>query len=402
MIGLKVLQEHLDFFVENDIKIVNYWLDNKNVINVLTSHNIDIDYFKSEFAIKILHYFIDVIKEEKEAGNCPVVSILIDYMYEHGMSSGEIFTICTNAKKSTLDLSIQTYGVTDTLIDGIYELFDINFNGVLEYYESINNIKKDEAISLSSSLKIRLDDALQEIKNKDTELHNASKINIMSEMISMIAHQWRQPLSAISLLVSGLEMQSMMEEIDKDEVRNVVQKVNTKTKELSALIENFSKLFSIDKNLIDIDINLALEKSLKLNLELLSEHSIKYSLDSSLEYKVFGSESKLMQVFYNIILNAIEAIIESKTTQPVLKIIAGDDDDTIFIKIVDNGGGISDKIESEIYDAYFSTKSKNSRGLGLYMTKIAIENQFGGELYHQNVDNGVEFIIEIPINNSDK
>jgi len=237
-------------------------------------------------------------------------------------------------------------------------------------------------------------------------MFHKSRLAQMGEMISMVAHQWRQPLSSIAALQISLLMAIELEEYDlgdpKERERFVafleekLKKIGAQTQELSAIISDFSDFYRPSKLQEDAHLNVLIVKAYKfLEDILLSENiSLHLELDSHATLKLFQNE--FLQALLNIINNAREQLNEKHIVDAQIVIRSYDKEDVCVVEISDNALGIDEEIREKIFDPYFSTKfEKNGTGLGLYMAKSIIEQHHKGKIYAQNIQNGAKFTIEI-------
>ncbi len=247
-----------------------------------------------------------------------------------------------------------------------------------------------------------------EERDTQKQLMQQSKLAQMGEMISMIAHQWRQPLSAISSVTIGLRVEAMLKEFDlthKEEfeqyqasllegLENIEELVTT----LSSTINDFRNFFRPNKEYEYIELKEPLKKALKILKPSLDSYGITIKKDEiacDKKVKVFFNE--LIQVLLNILKNSLDNFIEKGTTNPQITITCDSiADDKVALKIYDNGGGIQENILEKIFDPYFSTKDeKNGTGLGLYMSKMIVEQHHHGKLIVENTTDGVCSTIEL-------
>jgi len=252
----------------------------------------------------------------------------------------------------------------------------------------------------------------REQKQKDEQLMEQSRLAQMGEMISMIAHQWRQPLGAIGSAVIGLKLQLRSKRIDfkkEDEVDTYLKGLDTQydtvneyVQFLSATIDDFRSFFKPNKEKENINILLPIKKALQIvevslknqNIELLTNYV------NSGEIRIYSNE--LTQVMLNILKNAEDNFIEKNIKDAKISISTIKSNDHYIISIWDNGGGIEPELLSKIFDPYYSTKDgKNGTGLGLYMSKIIIEEHNDGALSAKNTEDGIEFTIKLPAGGKD-
>jgi len=268
----------------------------------------------------------------------------------------------------------------ETLIHGAYR--DISERKELE--------KKQEIFQVL--LKQQVEEEVAKNREKDKALIQQNRLAQMGEMISMIAHQWRQPLSAISAASGSIAFKAKRKKLNDDLAIELSGKISQYVQHLSATIEDFRNFFK-DKKVKE---NSSLEQLVieSLNIVAHSLESKKITLitefKNSMEIETYVNEVK--QVLLNIIKNAEDILIENDISNPIISISV--DANKVFIS--DNAGGIDEKIIEKIFEPYFSTKSeKDGTGLGLYMSKTIIEQHCKGKLSVENTEEGALFSIEL-------
>lgn len=237
---------------------------------------------------------------------------------------------------------------------------------------------------------------LSELKEKEKMVIHQSKLSAMGEMISVIAHQWRQPLASISAMITRIKLKSNMNKLDKDFIDNSMEDMNNYVQYMSNTIDDFRNFFSIDskKELVSLDeivfdANKIIEKSFQ-------NENIKINITQSNLSKLNLYKNELIQVILNILNNAKDAFLEKKIENAIIHISFSESQNEQKIFIKDNAGGIDEEIISKIFNPYFSTKTKkNGSGLGLYICKNILEKEDLGEICAENTPNGVMFTITI-------
>ncbi len=227
-----------------------------------------------------------------------------------------------------------------------------------------------------------------------------SRHSVMGEMIAMISHQWRQPLSVLKLNadIISLKIDSLtISEEDKAFLKQRGSVISEMVKEQSLLIEDFADFFKADKESRVFSVEKSIDQALFLLQSSLVSHGVELQKHVTKDLCLFGLERELRQVFVNIIKNAMDQLIEREINSPIIMVDARQVDQMIEIVIQDNGGGIAEHILPRIFEAYVSSKSLNGTGLGLYMVKLIILDSFKGEIVASNSDFGAVFTIRIPI-----
>ena len=247
------------------------------------------------------------------------------------------------------------------------------------------------------NLKIALieqDKLYAENQRKEEIMLAQSRNAAMGEMISMIAHQWRQPISVIAMWANNITADIDMEEVNEKDFRKYAANIVTQTQHLSQTIDDFRNFFRPDKQKEKISLKDVMEECLSVIGKSLQNNNIKVEKSYLSDTIVEIHSRELMQVFINIIKNAKEALLEKKIKNSTIFIDIYEDEDSIITTIRDNALGIDEDIIPKIFDPYFTTKDiKSGTGLGLYMSKTIIEKHLNGVLSVQNTKDGVSFKI---------
>jgi len=266
----------------------------------------------------------------------------------------------------------------------------------------ITNKKKIN--DLNRSLQEKIDDEISKSRKKDQQIIQQARLAQMGEMISMIAHQWRQPLSAISGSIIAIQIKLSRKKFDLDDEKgradflSFLDRIHGDIKEyvygLSETIDDFRNFFRPDKRKEHISITEPINRALKIVATSMSNKSIEIECDFQTTDTIMLYKNEIMQVILNILKNAEDNFAEKKIENAKIEIKTLKENDQHIILIADNGGGISNSILPKIFDPYFSTKGeKNGTGLGLYMSKTMIEEHHNGELSVTNSKDGAVFKI---------
>ncbi len=232
--------------------------------------------------------------------------------------------------------------------------------------------------------------------HQDKIIKQQSKLAQMGEMISMIAHQWRQPLSAIGSTSSAINLKAKLNKLDKDTAIELSSNISEYSQHLSSTIDDFREFFKVDKEKETISYNQLIQSVLNIVETSIVNKNIKLVKELNCEDTFTTYTNEIKQVILNILKNAEDILLENNIENPVIKI----ETQCGVLTISDNGGGIPEDIIDKIFDPYFSTKlEKNGTGLGLYMSKTIIEEHCNGELTASNDKDGAVFKIVLGINN---
>ncbi len=258
--------------------------------------------------------------------------------------------------------------------------------------------KSIELKELNENLENRVIDEISKRQKQEQLLIQQSKLAAMGEMIGNIAHQWRQPLNALSLVLQNIDFTYKVGDLDDEFMDKSITKANLLTSNMSKTIDDFRNFFKPNKEKKTFSLNKNILKSISMVDSALVNNNIKLNKDINDPIEVFGFPNEFSQVLLNIINNAKDALIESKVENKEISISLKKEDKFAYITVLDNAGGIPSLIIDKIYDPYFTTKEEGKgTGIGLYMSKTIIEENMQGTLSTENVDNGAMFIIKIPI-----
>ena len=254
---------------------------------------------------------------------------------------------------------------------------------------------------LNTNLEKKVQEEIKKNEINTQRMLQQSRLAQMGEMISMIAHQWRQPLSAIAATTNNLIIKIMIQEkVDKDLFDSELKLISEYSQHLSSTIDDFRSFFKTDKEKKTFDLNEIIEKTLHIINTSLEANSIELSTILEPNIKINSYPSELQQVILNIVKNAEDSLIEKDNTHRKIILETYLGKEKAIIKISDNGGGIKESIIDNIFDPYFSTKNKkDGTGLGLYMSKIIVNEHCDGSLKVFNENDGASFLIELPITN---
>ena len=238
----------------------------------------------------------------------------------------------------------------------------------------------------------------------ETELRQQEKIMLqqarhaqMGEMISMIAHQWRQPLSTISTIAGNLILQFDLGDIHQEGNKAHLQKIINHTQFLSQTINDFRNFFSQQKKVASVLLPELFQKSLEIMEKSLDHHQIQVGQQVSIDHPIETYANELMQVFINILKNAQDVFRERQVQEAAIQIRMYEQEEQQIVEIADNAGGIAAENLDNLFLPYFTTKEElNGTGLGLYMSKTIIEEHLQGVLTVKNEGPGAKFTIQLP------
>ncbi|HEX5710959.1 MAG TPA: ATP-binding protein, partial [Sulfuricurvum sp.] len=272
----------------------------------------------------------------------------------------------------------------------------------------VNRMKNNELCDCSSTI-FPLFNTNNEITNFVTVQEDITEKNIkdklflmqtrqaqMGEMLSMIAHQWRQPLAIISALMNKQRVDIMLEKSTMSDVAQSYEDIEFQVQHLSRTISDFRDFFKPDKEMTRTKSSTIVTKAAALIGHTLKQKNIALDMTHAYDDEYLTFEHEMIQVLLNLIKNAQDAIEEQGIGHAWIKITTDQADDTAVITVEDNAGGIDTNVIDTLFLPYVSTKNEqNGTGLGLYMSKTIIEEHCSGSIAVENTENGAKFTIKI-------
>ena len=257
---------------------------------------------------------------------------------------------------------------------------------------------------LNSKLEERVKYEVEKNREKDMYLFQQSRLAQMGELLSMIAHQWRQPLASINnhILIIKLDFMNkkfdLTQTADREKLFSYLDtnfdKIEEYVQFLSKTVTDFTTFYQPNKTKEMVCINTPIKDALSIISSMLETKNILVITNYKSNKSLFLHKNEITQVILNILKNSQDNFQEQKTINPKIEISSKDENHKITINISDNGGGIEADTLEKIFDPYFSTKDKkNGTGLGLYMSKMIIEEYHGGQLTVNNNKQGLCFNI---------
>ena len=221
-------------------------------------------------------------------------------------------------------------------------------------------------------------------------IQQQAKMAAMGEMIGNIAHQWRQPLNALSALNVGLGMKHKRGRLNDEEMQKFKEKSNKIIQNMSNTIDDFKNFFKPDKVKKTFDLNKAINGSIRFVSDAYTQHNITIERSLQVDITLNSYKNELMQVLLNILNNSKDAFIDKNINNPTVFISTKENEHKVMINIEDNAGGVDETILNKIYDPYFTTKFKShGTGIGLYMSKMIIEESMEGSILSKNKNKGL-------------
>ena len=252
---------------------------------------------------------------------------------------------------------------------------------------------KEELQNLNEHLQEEVEKKTQENFKQFQVLQHQNKLASMGEMIGAIAHQWRQPLNELSIRLQKIHYKYEKDEINESYIEEFISKNLTTIAFMSKTIDDFRNFFRIDKEKKLFDIKSAIQEAINLQSAQLKNHNINLILEGN-SFSFLGYKTEFQHAIINIISNAKDALIkrEIESAEIDIKIIENK------ILIHDNAKGIDESIIDRVFEPYFTTKAQGEgTGIGLYMSKMIIEDNMKGKISVKNENGGALFSIELNV-----
>jgi PAS domain S-box-containing protein len=238
--------------------------------------------------------------------------------------------------------------------------------------------------------------ALEDLRIRDQLLIHQGRLAAMGEMIGNIAHQWRQPLNMLALIVQELPVYHKQGKLDQQYLADSVNKAMLTISNMSQTIDDFRDFLKPDNAKVLFRVSEAMQKSVSLVEASFKVTGLQIQTIVDEEVSIEGCQNEYAQVILNILMNAKDALLEQKIVNPLIVLRLFNEHGKAVLTVTDNAGGIPDAIIDQIFDPYFTTKGPDQgTGIGLFMSKAIIERNMGGRLTVRNIGDGAEFRIEV-------
>ncbi|MDN5101043.1 HAMP domain-containing sensor histidine kinase [Aliarcobacter butzleri] len=264
----------------------------------------------------------------------------------------------------------------------------------LGYFDLVLVVFALEAMLFTISIAYKYNDLKKQNREFEKMVLQQSKFVKSGEMIANITHQFRQPLNNISYILINLKKRFESEKLDKIFFDKKINQANEQLNFLSKTIDDFKEFYLQEKEKDDFFVKDSIQNALTiLNPDLQKDNiNLNLKFETFEDIKIFGVKNELSQVILSLVSNSIDALKNRHNPKISINVVSSSAE--VIIEILDNAGGIKAKNLKKIFEPYFSTKEEGT-GIGLYLSKIIIEESFGGKLQVQNIKDGAKFSIFI-------
>lgn len=262
-----------------------------------------------------------------------------------------------------------------------------HFENLNHYLEENISLKTKELRALNDSLELRIKKEVENSRKKDNIMFQQARLASLGEMLQNIAHQWRQPLGSLMMIIQSFESKFFAKKLTEEFVTTRVADAQMLSQNMSDTLEDFRTFFNPNKSKKEFSLKEVIQKSIELSKYQLEREEITLNFFLKEDLRVFGFKNELIHVLLNLIGNSKD-VLASKTELPqrIIHIIAKENEQAIYINVIDNGGGIKSDIIPKVFDPYFTTKHKSvGTGIGLFMSKQMVEKHMDGKITCKNI-----------------
>ena len=371
------LIKYQDVFKESKDIILQNWVSQESPREILSLYKIDPEHFVCEYGSGVFDYFMAVIAQKVNIGDCPVMNLLLVYLKDRETSVDEVFELCSHFRKVMIDFTYDSGISSREITDEISLLFDKNFRGVLKFY--------------TNSIFQRLVDARQDAINA-----GQAKDYFLSNM----SHEIRTPLNAILGFVNLM----LSEDISKKQATylDIIQNSGENLLSIINDILDFSKLrsgeFTVEPKIFSIHEEVSHTMELFVGSAVSKDITITSFIDPEIPKELFGDALRIKQILSNFLSNAIKFT----EVNGVICVEATCDNRILQISVTDNGIGISEDDVNNIFTAFaqaqfHGTTSHAGSGLGLSISQQLAELMDGSVEVTSTVGEGSIFTMNIPV-----
>lgn len=368
------IQDVTEFaLIQNELAILRQAVEQAPISFVITNTKGEVEYVNSHFTKVSGYSFSEITGKHIDVLQADTMSEEEYNTLWETISSGKtwsgIFKNISKNKKEFWERAI------------IFPIFSKKDKKIINYMAIKQEITKEVKLQ-------------EELRDKEELMIAQSRHAAMGEMISMIAHQWRQPISVVAMSANNILMDVDLDMVDKEALKENAQDIISQTQYLSQTIEDFRNFFKPNKQKESFYIKDVFKDAFSVMGKTLENNNIEVNQEFTSNRKVNSFEKEFLQVVINILKNAKEVLVQREIEHKKIGVYEYLDGENIIIQVLDNAGGISEEIKDKIFEPYFTTKDElEGTGLGLYMSKTIVEKHLEGKIKAYNKDDGACFEI---------
>ena len=286
-----------------------------------------------------------------------------------------------------------------------------NFRKLHNSLEQKVEDKTKELTELNAYLEVKISKEVSMNRKKDIIMFQQARLASLGEMLNNIAHQWRQPLGSITMIIQSFQTKMLHGKLTEEFVDEKVHDALLLANNMSMTLDDFKNFLALINQKVKFNIKECIDHSVELSKYLLEKENITVKLEIKDNVSLNTYYNELSHVFLNIISNSKDALCStSNKDDRIIKIIVNKYKDKAVINLIDNGGGIQEDIVPKIFEPYYTTKYKSAgTGIGLYMSKQIVEKHMNGSISYKNIVHKIKeddinyncslFTIKIPTSN---
>ena len=321
------------------------------------------------------------------------------YIKPINMGTETIYTALIPKKDATFSLKTEDYQAASLVLFLLFiTAFPLSYllsRPTESMFKALSR-QQDELQELTHTLEQRVEEKTEENSRKDRMLIHQARLAELGEMIGNIAHQWRHPLTRLSLLLQNLKALNKKQRLTPEKMTDMLDLANEQIFFMSDTIDNFKDFYKQGEEKQDFTIEHAYTRVVEMVGHNLKHNNITINYLKESPITIYGNQNEFSQVLLNLIINARDALLSHRPLQPTITLTSQQSDTKSIFKISDNAGGIPESLLEQIFEPYFSTKGDKGTGIGLYMVRTIIQEKFNGTVTTYNDEGGAVFIIEIP------
>ena len=261
-----------------------------------------------------------------------------------------------------------------------------HFKTLNESLESKVADKTAELRRLNLSLEQRIAREVEASRRKDRIMFQQARLASMGEMLQNIAHQWRQPLGTLMMIIQSFQSKYLAGKLDEAFIESRVEDAIQVAQNMSHTLEDFRTFFHPHKMRTTFSLRYVIDKAVDLSKYQLKKENISVHVAIREDVHIYGYENEMIHILLNLIHNARDAFADKELLLRKILFVIRQTEDTAFVHVIDNAGGIDEALLPKIFEPYFTTKHKSAgTGVGLYMSQQIIEKHMHGKITCKNI-----------------
>ena len=261
--------------------------------------------------------------------------------------------------------------------------------------ESFDNKKALE--QLNTNLEATIRHEVEQSRLKDRIVFQQSKVAALGEMLGNIAHQWKQPLNTISVVINKIYLDHQMQHLTPQTLEEALLKLRQHVQTMSSTIDEFRDFFTPDETQTTFNLYEIIEDALRMNDSGVVQSEIVFTVTCDDHIHLFGYKKEIAQLFLVLLSNAKEAIMRHEIAQGLVHIEVKEERDCVVVEVSDNGGGVQSEALPNLFEPFYTTKTPiGNSGMGLYFARKIVMESMQGIIEAFNKENGLVIRMSFP------